>query len=172
MRKNAITTISASHYRWYFGNTVWICRNILPQGFPPASLGWKRICDINAPFVFKRGLPGVHETPNIEGQMGVLTFYLVATAWVTARRGDGETGIFDWGALMVPLAVGAGLVTYGLEAANSQTGLKARHCQAAAMFTCYRPNLSVARRSKSWCSVCADSRFSTPRLRRLPQHMA
>lgn len=55
---------------------------------------------------------------------GVLTFYLVATAWVTARRRDGETGIFDLGALLVALAVGAGLVTYGLEAANSQTGLK------------------------------------------------
>ena len=116
--------------------------------------------------------PGFMKHQILNGQMGVLTFYLVATAWVTARRGDGETGIFDWGALMVPLAVGAGLVTYGLEAANSQTGLKARHCQAAAMFTCYRPSLSVARRSKSWCSVCADSRFSTPRLRRLPQHMA
>src|SRR5713226_949475 len=56
--------------------------------------------------------------------MGVLTFYLVATAWLTARRRDGEAGIFDLGALMVSLAVGAGLVTYGLEAANSQTGLK------------------------------------------------
>src|SRR5882724_6362904 len=56
--------------------------------------------------------------------MGVLTFYLVATAWLTARRRDGEAGIFDLGALMVPLAVGAGLAIYGLEAANSQTGSK------------------------------------------------
>ena len=55
---------------------------------------------------------------------GVLTFYLVATAWVTARRRDGETRIFDWVALLVALALGAVIVTYGLEAANSQTGLK------------------------------------------------
>jgi uncharacterized membrane protein len=55
---------------------------------------------------------------------GVLTFYLVATAWVTARRRDGETGIFDWVALLVALALAAVIVTYGLEAANSQTGLK------------------------------------------------
>ena len=27
---------------------------------------------------------------------GALTFYLVATAWATARRREGETGIFDW----------------------------------------------------------------------------
>jgi hypothetical protein len=55
---------------------------------------------------------------------GVLTFYLVATAWTTARRRDGKTGIFDWGALLFALGVVAGLVTYGLETANSQTGSK------------------------------------------------
>jgi len=55
---------------------------------------------------------------------GALTFYLVATAWMTARRRDGEPGIFDWGALLVVLAVGACELTFGLEAALSQTGLK------------------------------------------------
>src|SRR5258708_7018861 len=61
-----------------------------------------------------------HEVLN--GMMGVLTLYLVATAWWTARRRDGVTGIVDLGALIVPLAVGAGLATYGLQALNSQTG--------------------------------------------------
>jgi hypothetical protein len=56
---------------------------------------------------------------------GTLTFYLVATAWMTARRGDdAKPGIFDWGALLVVLAVAASQVTFGLEAAFSQTGLK------------------------------------------------
>jgi len=55
---------------------------------------------------------------------GTLTFYLVATAWIAARRRDGEPGIFDWGALLVVLTVGALQVTYGLEAAFSSTGLK------------------------------------------------
>jgi hypothetical protein len=55
---------------------------------------------------------------------GTLTFYLVATGWMAARRRNGETGIFDWGALLAALTVGAVTVTYGLEAANSQTGLK------------------------------------------------
>jgi hypothetical protein len=63
-----------------------------------------------------------HQTLN--GLMGVLTFYLVATAWLTARRSDGRAVNFDWVALMVPLAVAAILVTYGLQAANSQTGVK------------------------------------------------
>ncbi len=55
---------------------------------------------------------------------GTLTFYLVATAWLTARRRDGEPGVFDWGALLVVLAVAVVEVTCGLEAAASQTGLK------------------------------------------------
>jgi len=54
---------------------------------------------------------------------GVLTFYPVATAWTTARRGDTETGILDWGALLVSLAIGIVAVTCGIEAATSPTGL-------------------------------------------------
>jgi uncharacterized membrane protein len=55
---------------------------------------------------------------------GLLTFYLVATAWWAARRREGETSIFDWGALLVVAALGACYMTFGLEAASSQTGLK------------------------------------------------
>jgi hypothetical protein len=55
---------------------------------------------------------------------GTLTFYLVTTAWMTARRRDTGTGIVDWVALLVVFAVAAVDVTFGLEAANSQTGLK------------------------------------------------
>ena len=56
---------------------------------------------------------------------GTLTFYLVATAWMTARRTDSaEPGIFDWGALVVVLGVAASQMTFGLEAAFSRTGLK------------------------------------------------
>ncbi|HZV58736.1 MAG TPA: DUF2306 domain-containing protein [Candidatus Eremiobacteraceae bacterium] len=56
--------------------------------------------------------------------IGVLTFYLVATAWWAARRRDGETGIFDWVGLLVALSIGAALVISGLEAAYGNTGLK------------------------------------------------
>lgn len=57
---------------------------------------------------------------------GTLTFYLVATAWMTARRKSNESAnsIFDWNALLVILAVAATEVTYGVEAAISPTGLK------------------------------------------------
>jgi hypothetical protein len=63
-----------------------------------------------------------HQPGNILG--GTLTFYLVTTAWLTARRKDAGTGIFDWGALLIVLAVTATEVTLGLEAAFSPTGLK------------------------------------------------
>jgi len=55
---------------------------------------------------------------------GTLTCYLVATAWMTAKRGEAETGIFDWGALLVILAVAVAELTFGFEAAISPTGRK------------------------------------------------
>jgi len=63
-----------------------------------------------------------HQPGNILG--GALTFYLVATAWRTARRKDGEPGIFDCGAFLVVLGLAAIEATLGLEAAMSPTGLK------------------------------------------------
>ncbi|HEY6337010.1 MAG TPA: hypothetical protein VIW68_00810 [Candidatus Sulfotelmatobacter sp.] len=57
---------------------------------------------------------------------GTFTFYLVATAWMTARRKnkEGVTGIFDWGALLVVFGVAAFDLTFGLQAAMSPMGLK------------------------------------------------
>lgn len=55
---------------------------------------------------------------------GTLTFYLVATAWMTVRRNDERPGIVDWGALVVVLAVAVIEVTWGFEAAMSPTGMK------------------------------------------------
>src|SRR5208282_6806879 len=46
-----------------------------------------------------------HQPNNIGG--GILTFYLIGTAWLTARRKDGETSRFDWVALLIPLALGS-----------------------------------------------------------------
>jgi len=55
---------------------------------------------------------------------GTLTFYLVATAWMAARRREGSPGIFDWAGLLVVLAVTACQLILGFEAVSSQTGLK------------------------------------------------
>src|SRR4029077_6112899 len=45
-----------------------------------------------------------HQPNNIGG--GILTLYLIGTAWLTARRRDGETSRFDWVVLLVPLVLG------------------------------------------------------------------
>jgi hypothetical protein len=58
-----------------------------------------------------------HQMGNVLG--GTFAFYLVTTAWLTARRRDGETSFFDWGALLVPLAIGIGLWILGLRAVHN-----------------------------------------------------
>jgi hypothetical protein len=66
-----------------------------------------------------------HEPNNIGG--GILTFYLVGTGWLTARRSDGQTSRFDWVVLLIPLALGVLTWMYGLKAvrsgASSQDGV-------------------------------------------------
>src|SRR3989442_15421898 len=61
-----------------------------------------------------------HEMLN--GMMGVLTVYLSATAWSTARRRDGEAGVFDFWALRCPLAGRPVLGFFGGVAGDGQTG--------------------------------------------------
>jgi len=59
-----------------------------------------------------------HQMNNAFG--GVLTFYLISTAWLTARRREGETSRYDWGALVFALAVAGGILTYGIEVARGR----------------------------------------------------
>ena len=59
-----------------------------------------------------------HQMNNAFG--GVLTFYLIFTAWLTARRREGETSRYDWGALVFALAVAGGILTYGIEVARGR----------------------------------------------------
>lgn len=56
--------------------------------------------------------------------VAVLTFYLVATAWVAAQRRDGKPGLFDRAALLLVAADGVGGVIWGLQAASGPRGLK------------------------------------------------
>jgi hypothetical protein len=56
--------------------------------------------------------------------VAVLTFYLVVTAWMAARRREGRTSMFDWIAFLVVATDGVSGVIWGLQAATSPTGLK------------------------------------------------
>lgn len=53
---------------------------------------------------------------------GILTVYLVTTGWLTMKRKEGRTSLFDWGALVVALAVMASYVSFGVKAAHSPRG--------------------------------------------------
>jgi len=54
-----------------------------------------------------------HQPNNVFG--GFLTIYMVATAWATARRRDGETGVADWIGFLFALAVGVLSVFHGFQ---------------------------------------------------------
>lgn len=56
--------------------------------------------------------------------VGLLTFYLVATAWWAARRRDGGTSLFDVAGLVFVLGVAALSFAAGVEAADSAGGTK------------------------------------------------
>jgi hypothetical protein len=66
-----------------------------------------------------------HQPNNVGG--GILTFYLIGTAWLTARRKDGETSRFDWVVLLIPLSLGVLTWMNGLKVlragASSQDGV-------------------------------------------------
>jgi hypothetical protein len=60
----------------------------------------------------------VRNQPNNIGG-GILTVYLVGTAWLTARRRDGETSRWDWVWLLFPLANGILLWVTGVRVLRS-----------------------------------------------------
>ncbi|HWW61513.1 MAG TPA: hypothetical protein VN181_09110 [Thermoanaerobaculia bacterium] len=56
--------------------------------------------------------------------VGLLSIYLVSTAWRAAKRRNGATDAFDIGAFVWIVAVGIIAVGSGIEAAMSPTGMK------------------------------------------------
>jgi len=54
-----------------------------------------------------------HEPPNIGG--GIVTFYMILTGWLTARRAERTISKFDWVALLIPLAFGLFMWFAGIE---------------------------------------------------------
>ena len=63
-----------------------------------------------------------HQPNNIGG--GIITFYLIGTAWLTARRTDGQTSRLDWVALLIPLALGTLTWVNGIKVVRSGTTSK------------------------------------------------
>jgi hypothetical protein len=55
---------------------------------------------------------------------GLLSCYLVATAWLTARRREGEMNIFDWAAFLFALTVGVLIMIQGVRLATGAVAPK------------------------------------------------
>lgn len=66
-----------------------------------------------------------HQPANVGG--GIFTFYLVLTAWLTARRADAQTSKLDWAALLIPSVLGILSWMNGIQVvrsgASSQAGV-------------------------------------------------
>ena len=56
--------------------------------------------------------------PSASVSIGILTIYLVATAWMTVRRKQGSVGLFEKAALLVVLCIAAALLIFGSHAAS------------------------------------------------------
>jgi uncharacterized membrane protein len=60
----------------------------------------------------------------INAIVGVFTFYLVATAWLTVIRKNGEIGYLESGLLLLALADGVAAFIFGQQALHGVSGLK------------------------------------------------
>jgi peptidoglycan/LPS O-acetylase OafA/YrhL len=66
--------------------------------------------------------------------VGVLTFYLVATAWLTVKRKQRDTSLLDSGLTLMALVTGFSALVFGWKVANSATGLDDEGIPAVAFF--------------------------------------
>jgi len=56
--------------------------------------------------------------PSASVSVGILTFYLAATAWMTVKRKEGAVGLFEKGALIAASGAAAALLIFGLRAGS------------------------------------------------------
>jgi hypothetical protein len=66
-------------------------------------------------------VPPIHPggaPPSASVSVGILTFYLAATAWMTVKRKEGGVGLFEKGALIAVSGVAVALVIFGLRTAS------------------------------------------------------
>jgi uncharacterized membrane protein len=66
----------------------------------------------------------IMKTQTLNAIVGVLTFYMVATAWLTVKRRAGKTGRIEYVLALLAVADGASAFVLGNEASLSATGLQ------------------------------------------------
>ncbi len=76
----------------------------------------------------------VHQRRNGQFTGGIFAFYLVATAWATAERGENEPRKLDWIAPPIALAFGVINFVWGVKVARGQTAVKNQSSVGAYVF--------------------------------------
>jgi hypothetical protein len=94
------------------------------MALPKGSRGHRRVGNLFVISMLIMGACGSilalmkHQMNNVFG--GLLTFYMITTAWLTGRRRDGNTGALDWGAFVFGLSISASLLTLGTLVSRGQ----------------------------------------------------
>jgi len=91
-----------------------------------------------------------HQPNNIGG--GIITIYLIGTAWLTARRREGETSRMDWVVLLIPLALGILTWMSGIKVVRS--GASSQDGVPVGMAFSWVPSVCLPRRETFAC-LCA-----------------
>jgi len=108
------------------GGIVGLFSGAAAMSFRKGSRGHRRAGDV---FVVSMMVMGAcafplalmkHDMNNLFG--GILTIYLVSTAWLTARRNDNDTRsrVFEWGGFLFALAIGSFSLMHGWQKATGR----------------------------------------------------
>lgn len=106
------------------GGIVGLLSGTLAMVYRKGSRGHRAAGDVFVVAMLIMGLCGStlalmkHQMNNVFG--GLLTFYMITTAWSTGRRRDGQTSLIDWGALVFAVVLGCSLLTLGVLVARGE----------------------------------------------------
>ena len=99
------------------GGLVGLLSGTVAMVYRKGSRGHRLAGDVFVVSMLTMGLCGStlaamkHQMNNVFG--GLLTFYMITTAWSTGRRRDGRTSLLDWGAMVFATVLGCSLLTLG-----------------------------------------------------------
>jgi len=107
------------------GGIVGLLSGALAMIYRKGSRGHRAVGDVFVVSMLIMGACGsilafmIHQPNNVFG--GVLTFYMVSTAWLAGRRKENDTAsLFDYAALLMALALGGTLITLGVRVVTGQ----------------------------------------------------
>lgn len=130
------------------GGIVGLLSGAAAMGFRKGSPGHRVSGNVFVVFMLVMGACGStlalmkHQLNNVFG--GLLTFYMITTAWSAGRRRNGQISVLDWGAPVFGLTIGVSLITLGGLVASGSAGSQAGVPQGMCFFMGTIPLLAAA----------------------------